>query len=244
MKAIKYLVQSRTMNKKTGDIPTIIVGKNATQTIQSCIAAGCKLLQEDLGGSGEYKKLGLKPCYAHKGTVSWGTKSIFRSLIKGTKKIADYTVQEGFRLSSRHAKYYRLSSIGDASSLSKKQLKEIKKEAKKYGLKPIGYTANKSADHLKSMLLLSCTSLEDADQAVRDGWRSTAIFSSWNGKRTFKTESGNLGIICPEQTQSLKAQNKSKDISPREKITCNICGLCSKGNKHKTKYKIVGFISH
>ena len=241
---IEYLVQSRTRNKKTGDIPTIIIGKNADQVLKSCIASGCKLLQDKLGGSGEYKKLGLKPCYAHNSTVSWGTKSIFRSLIKGTKEIADYSVKEGFRLSARHAKYYRLSSIGDASALSKDQIKEIKKEGKKYGLKPLGYTANKSASHLKSMLLLSCPTMEEADAAVADGWRSTTIFSEYKGKKTFVTPAGNKGIICPEQVQSIQAHKKSKDVTPREKITCNICGLCSKGNTHKTKYKVIGFVSH
>ena len=76
-------------------------------------------------------------------------------------------------------------------------------------------------------------------------WRSTTIFDKWDGKtKTFRTPDNNQGIICPEQTQALTAKNKGKDVTPREKITCNICGLCGKGNKNKTKYKVIGFIAH
>jgi len=244
LKTVEYLVQARTRNKKTGDIPTIIIGRNPEQIVSSCISAGCKLLQEKLGGTGEYKKLGLKPCYAHKGTVSWATKSIFRSLKKGSKSIEDYSVREGFRLSARGAKYYRMSSIGDASALSMAQIKEIKKEAKKYKLSPLGYTANRDAKHLQNMLMLSCPTLKETDQAVSSGWRATTIFKDWNGKKTFTTPGGHKGIVCPEQTQSLNAENKGMKVTPREKIECNTCGLCANGNKHRTKYKVIGFVAH
>tara|TARA_R110001592_G_scaffold249578_2_gene512049 strand:+ start:278 stop:1090 length:813 start_codon:yes stop_codon:yes gene_type:complete len=239
-KQIDILVTSRTKNKKTGDIPTIIVGQNTSQVVKSCKIAKCKLLHTKLGGKGEYKELGLKPCYAHNGSVSWGTKSIYKALAKGSRTLQDYALEEGFRLSSRTAKYFRCSSIGDISAIKPKRFTEIIKEGVKYNLESLGYTANEKAHHLKESLLLSCTTIEDADKAVSKGWRATTIFKKWNGKKTFVTPSGNKGIICPEQTQA----QSGKEITPRNKITCNTCGLCAKGNRHTTKYKVVGFITH
>jgi hypothetical protein len=239
-KTIDILVQATTRNQKTGNIPTIIVGQNQNDVVKSCMQSGCKLLHTKLGGKGEYKELGLKPCYAHNSSVSWATKSIFRALDKGTKALDDYSLTEGFRMSARTAKYFRCSSIGDISSISHKRFNEILKEGIKYGLKPLGYTADKTATHLKESLLLSCPTIEETDQAVNEGWRATTIFQSWNGKKTFTTPSGHKGIVCPEQTQS----KSGKEITPRNKITCNDCGLCSQGNQHTTKYKVIGFITH
>jgi len=237
---IDILVQSTTKNRKTGNIPTIIVGQNQNQVVSSCIQSGCKLLHKKLGGSGEYEDLGLKPCYAHNSSVSWGTKSIFRAIEKGTRTIEDYSLSEGFRMSARTAKFFRASSIGDMSSLSPQRVKEVIKEGIKYGLKPLGYTADKTATHLKEHLLLSCPTMEETDAAVNNGWRATTIFQTWDGKKTFTTPSGHKGIVCPEQTQA----RSRKEITPRNKITCNDCGLCSQGNQHTTKYKVIGFITH
>lgn len=239
-KTIEILVQATTRNKKTGDMPTIIVGQNQKQVVSSCIKSGCKLLHKKLGGNGEYKELGLRPCYAHNSSVSWGTKSIFRALDKGSRVLDDYSLSEGFRMSARTARYFRCSSIGDISAVTPKRYSEILKEGIKYGLKPLGYTADKTATHLKESLLLSCTTIEDTDIAVNEGWRATTIFKKWNGNKTFVTPAGHKGLICPEQTQS----KSGKEITPRNKITCNECGLCSQGNQHTTKYKVIGFISH
>ena len=238
---IDVLVQATTQNKKTGNLPTIIVGQTQKQVVSSCIQSGCKLLHTKLGGSGEYKELGLKPCYAHNGSVSWGTKNIFKALEKGSKTLEDYSVYDGFRMSARTAKYFRCSSIGDISVVTPNRFKTILKEAAIYGLKPLGYTADKTATHLKDSLLLSCPTMEETDEAVKNGWRATTIFKSWDGKKkTFTTPQGNKGIVCPEQTQA----KSGKEITPRNKITCNICGLCSQGNQHTTKYKVIGFITH
>ena len=238
---MNILVQATTRNKKTGNIPTIIVGQNYDEITSSCRASGCILLHKKLGGSGGYKELGLLPCYAHKGHVSWGTKSILRAIDKGTKTIADYSIEEGFSNSSRHAKYFRLSSIGDASSLSQETIDALVSEGIKYGLSPLGYTASKEATHLQSICLLSCPTIEETDEAISKGWRATSIFDvkDWDGERTFTTPQGHKGIYCPEQVQ----QMKEKDVTPRKKITCNTCGLCAKGNKHRTKYKAIGFFA-
>jgi len=239
-KTIDILVQATTKNKKTGNIPTIIVGQNQNDVVKSCIQSGCKLLHKKLGGSGEYKDLGLRPCYAHNSSVSWGTKSIFRAIEKGTKVLEDYSLYDGFRMSARTAKYFRCSSIGDISAIEEHRFKVILKEAAIYGLKPLGYTADKRAVHLKEHLLLSCPTMKETDEAVNKGWRATTIFKSWDGKKTFTTPQGHKGIVCPEQTQSKSGQ----EITPRNKITCNDCGLCSQGNQHSTKYKVIGFITH
>ena len=238
-----YLVQATTRNKKTGDVPTVIIGRTKERTIQSCIDSGCDMLPEKMGGNGKYKEYNLKPCYAHSSTVSWATASIRRAIKKGTRSIEDYSLQNAFRLSSRTAKVFRLSSIGDASVLTRPQMEEIAKEGKKYNLKPMGYIAgwkNKGKEYFKQYVLASNFTMEQADEAVSQGWRSTVILPADTTTKTFVTPAGNKGIVCPEQTQ----QRLNPDITPRKKITCNICGLCSQGNQHKTKYKVIGFINH
>lgn len=240
MSIIDILVQARTSNTKTGDIPTIIVGQNHNDILRSCQNSGCALLHTKLGGNGLYTKLGLKPCYAHNSTVSWGTRSILRALDKGTKTLEDYSLSEGFRMASRTAKYFRLSSIGDASSLSLSRIKEIVSEGTKNKLLPLGYTASASATHLQEICLFSAPTMKDADSAINKGWRVAVQIGTWNGNKTFTTPLGHKGIVCPEQTQAITQPN----VTPRNKITCNTCGLCSKGNQHSTKYKAIGFISH
>ena len=243
---MNILVQSTTQNKKTGNIPTIIVGQSYDEITSSCRASGCILLHKKLGGNGGYKELGLLPCYAHKGHVSWGTKSILRAIDKGTRTVNDYSIKEGFSNSSRNARYFRLSSIGDASSLSHETINELVTEGEKYNLKPLGYTASKEATHLKEVCLLSCPTIEETDEAISKGWRATTITNpkNWDGKRTFKTPKGFSGIYCPEQVQAIKAKADGVKVTPRTKITCNTCGLCSQGNKHTTRYKAIGFFSH
>ena len=244
LKKTGILVQSTTSNKKTGRIPTIIVGTTAEETLQSCIDSGCAVLPEKLGGTGEYHKYGIKkPCYAWKGTVSWATKSIRRALDKGTKTIEDYTCENAFRMSERTARVFRLSSIGDCSALSHEQMKEIVSTGERYNLKPMGYTAGwkrKGKDYLKQWVLASNFTMEQADKAIDSGWRSTVILPKDTDYKTFVTPAGNKGIVCPEQTQ----QRINPEVTPRNKITCNTCGLCSEGNQHKSKFKVIGFINH
>lgn len=235
-KEIDVLVQSSTRNRKTGNVPTIIVGQDIHEIKKSCLDSGCPLLSEKMGGSGEYKKHGLKPCYAHASSVSWATKSILKAIDKGSKTIKDYSIKEGFRMSSRHAKFFRLSSIGDCSSLSRKVIDKLVKTGKEYNLKPLGYTAGwRQRPDLKDIVLASNITMKDADEAVSQGWRATCQVPKGTKKR-FLTPAGNEGIVCPEQTQ--------KSTTPRNKITCNTCGLCSEGNQHKTRFKVIGFINH
>ena len=244
LKKTGILVQSTTRNKKTGNVPTIIVGQTAEETLQSCIDSGCAVLPEKLGGSGEYKKLGIKsPCYAHNGPVAWATKSIRRAIDKGTRTIEDYSLENGFRMSARTARVFRLSSIGDCSALSHEQMKEIVSTGERYNLKPMGYTAGwkrKGKEYLKKWVLASNFTMEQADKAIDSGWRSTVILPKDTDYKTFVTPAGNKGIVCPEQTQ----QRINPDVTPRNKITCNTCGLCSEGNQHKSKFKVIGFINH
>ena len=233
---IDVLVQSSTRNKKTGNIPTVIVGQNTKDIKKSCLDSGCPLLSEKMGGAGQYKQHGLKPCYAHASSVSWATKSILKAIDKGNKTIKDYSIREGFRMSSRHARFFRLSSIGDCSSLSRKVIDKLVKTGKEYNLKPLGYTAGwRQRPDLKDIVLASNITMEDADTAVSQGWRATCQVPKGTKKR-FITPGGNEGIVCPEQ--------KQKNATPRNKITCNSCGLCSEGNQHKTRFKVIGFINH
>lgn len=234
------LAQATTRNKKTGNIPTLIIGQTDEQTLTSCQQSGCELLHTKYGGSGAYKEKGLRPCYAHASSVSWATKSIRKAIEKGTKTIKDYSVKEAFRLSAREARYFRLSSIGDCSILPRETIDMIVETGKKYNLIPLGYTAGwRKRNDLQDVVLASNITQEDADKAISKGWRATCQVPKTT-RKTFVTPDGNLGIVCPEQTQA----NSGKEVTPRNKITCNTCGLCAKGNTHPTKYKVIGFYNH
>jgi len=239
-KDINVLVQATTKNRKTGNVPTIIVGQDIDDVKKSCLDSGCPLLSEKMGGSGEYKRHGIQPCYAHRAHVSWATKSIFKAIDKGTKQLSEYSIKHAFSNSSRHAKFFRLSSIGDCSSLSRKVINKLVNVGKEYNLKPLGYTAGwRQRPDLKDIVLASNITMKDADLAVSEGWRATCQVPKGTAKR-FTTPEGNKGIICPEQTQ----HHSVNRIGKRNKITCNSCGLCSEGNQHKSRFKVIGFINH
>lgn len=206
---------ARTNNAKTGDTPTAFIGKTRKETLQSC--KGCEQLTN-------------KNCYAWFGTVGiWSLTHIHRAIKKDSQK---YSLSNA--LAHRHpdARMVRVSAIGDPARANPRELFSAKELAKQLGLAFVGYThfhKEKGAHRLKKLLMASCDTLEDADAAVKRGWRATAIVPyDFQGKR-FITPAGHTAVICPAQSK------------PGE-ITCNDCLLCDASRR--TTFQVIAFRDH
>jgi hypothetical protein len=214
IKDAEILWLSRTSNRKTGDVPTAFIGKTVHQALRTC--KGCNLLKQ-------------KDCYAWFGTVVWGFKHIIKAYKQSPHK---YTFLYALANRAPTAKMIRIGAIGDPSRARKKDLLSAYKLAKQLGLAFVGYThfhRDAEAWRLRKLLMASCDSITEADEAVARGWRATAIVPyDFEGKR-FVTPAGNHAVICPAQSMP-------------DKFTCNDCLLCDADKK--TKFKIVAFKDH
>lgn len=205
---------AQTKNTKTGNVPTAFVGRTRRESLQSC--KGCVQLK-------------TKNCYAWFGTVSWGLAHIQKALKRDSQKYSFLNAMAGRHPSARMV---RMAAIGDPFRAALRDIENSYQLAKQLGLAYVGYThfhAEKGAYRLKKMLMASCDTIEDADAAVKRGWRATAVVPyNFEGKR-FITPAGNTAVICPAQTK------------PKE-ITCNDCLLCDASRK--TNFQIIAFRDH
>ena len=201
---------ARATNVKTGNVPTLFIGHTKQEAWESC--NGC-----NLRGNG---------CYAWSGSVNIGASSTRRAYSKGADKSLSYA------LKNRHinARMVRVSAIGDIGRCSTKQSIEIKNAIAESKLELVGYTHHwreeKVANNWRGSLMASCEKIEDADIAVGQGWRATAIVPEGTAN-TFTSPAGNKVVVCPAQTKS--------------NITCNQCRLC---NGSKKAAPIIAFIAH
>ena len=116
--SIGILLRARTSNSKTGDCPTIWIGRSREESRKSC--EGCSLLD---GGS----------CYAQFGSPAWALSAMQRA---GSKTI---TPQEAIKLMARGARMVRVGAIGDPARVLidwGEYLRPFVKE----GLRVVGYT--------------------------------------------------------------------------------------------------------
>ena len=218
---VKYYVQSKSSNSKTGNIPQIGMGSSPEECIKSCLATGCEGVPKKFGGKGEWK------CYALMGLAWTGARSAWKKYATDPSR---YELHAALAKRHKKAKAVRLGSIGDPSALSPKQAKEIRQAIKEAGLFLIGYTHGwRFAHHWKGHIMASCNSLEEADEAIDAGWSPTIIMpKDFEGtgpmKNIFHTPKGRKGIMCPNQVhKKLIKSGKSKKASP---ITCNDCKKC------------------
>lgn len=201
---------AQAVNVKTGNVPTLYIGHTKQEAWESC--DGCKLR-----GNG---------CYAWSGSVNIGSSSTRRAYARGANKTLSYALQ------NRHksARMVRISAIGDIGRCSSKQAAEIKETISQSKLELVGYTHHwreeKVAKNWRGSLMASCEKIEDADLAVSQGWRATAIVPEGT-PNAFITPAGNKAIVCPAQTMP--------------NITCNKCRLC---NGSKKAAHIIAFIAH
>jgi len=204
---------ARTTNTKTGDVPTAYIGKTRHQALRSC--KGCNLLKN-------------KDCYAWFGTPALALNGILRAYQRDPGRYSFLNALAG-RAST--ARMVRISAIGDPARAKRRELLNAWRLAKQLKLAFVGYThfhQDPNNQKLKKILMASCDTTSDADDAVKRGWRATTIVPyNFVGKR-FVTPAGNHAVICPAQTV--------------DKITCNDCLLCDASKQ--SRFKIIAFKDH
>lgn len=191
-------------NKKTGNVPTLWIGRTLQETGLSCV--GCALAPRHLGGD--------EDCYAW-GTPARALRSIQAAAARDPER---YTVNKALSNSKRSAKMARLGAIGDPGRLPLDYLKRSIRKVRALGMDAVGYTHHwRELPSLAGWLMASCDSLDEVDGALAEGWR-VAVKVPWDflgdeGTGRFKTPGGAAGVICP----AVKTDND---------ITCNDCRLC------------------
>lgn len=205
---------AQTSNKKTGNVPTAFIGKSKKEALASC--KGCAQLKN-------------RNCYAWFGTVSWALRAVLKVFKRDPQR---YSFMNAVAKRAPTARMVRVAAIGDPARAKYRDLESSFELSKQLGLAFVGYThfhKEPSSDRLKTMLMASCDSVAEADEAVKRGWRATAIVShNFEGKR-FTTPEGHTAVICPAQTK------------PKE-ITCNDCMLCDASRA--TRFQIIAFKDH
>jgi len=213
---------ARSKNAKTGDIPQGYVGATTEETEQSC--DGCPMFR--------------KGCYHWQGTPSIAHKAITKTHQKDSKR---YTLEKAIKGSVRSARYARGAVGGDPWVFDRETVTGWIDSFKSEGIKGLllytHFAADKGA-HLKGLAMASVHSLEEADDRIREGWRTAMIAPfkvpgsnrhkntpEWNGE-TFTTPDGHEGIVCPAQ---------------HKRVNCNTCGLCDAVNK---KAPLIIFLKH
>ncbi len=167
-----------TKNVKTGNVPTLWVGKTREQSYDSC--KGCKLLE-------------TKDCYAQFGTPSMAHKSMIRAADKGK----DYSLKQALMDSRRSAKMARFGAIGDPGALPLDYITKAIAAVRKAGLDPVGYTHHwRDKPELAGVFMASCDDLSEVDDALAKGFRA-AVVLPWDHEGKFTTPGGAKGIVCP-----------------------------------------------
>lgn len=187
----------RSSNVKTGDVPTLWVGKTEEETRESC--AGCPLL----GGG----------CYAWSGAVRFGAISARK---KAAADPASRTIAAAIRGAARSARMIRATGLGDIGRAGKAAADEIASAAAAAGLALVGYTHHwretDVAAAWRGRLMASTETLADADTAANAGWRVTVIAPA-DAPRVLETPEGRKVVVCPAQVRE-------------GAVTCNDCRLC------------------
>ena len=207
---MKMLWRPSSNNEKTGNIPQGYVGETREDVETSC--AGCPM-----------RKNG---CY------HWGGRPIAAqsSMQKRYLKLAkEYSLTFALAKSRRTAQYVRGAVGGDPWVFGRAVVKGWIDDIKDAGLKGLllytHFAADKGA-HLKGLALASVHSLEEADDRIREGWRTALVVDfkvpgskraslrktpTYNGE-VFISPDGHRATVCPAQT--------------KRGVTCNSCGLC------------------
>lgn len=256
MSTTGILISPNSSNRKTGNIPQIMIGRSKAEGLDSC--KGCPMLSKKMGGAGEKTN-----CYHWGGSSQMGHISMAKANDKDPDKLReDLSFQLSSPKVSRQAQYVRLAVGGDPSALGRERVEEITATVKGHGFNgALGYThfyRGKGSD-LKGLVMASVESLEDADRAVDDGWRSAVVLDAlhpdlalarlrrkagrfkgsplWTGQ-DFTTPKGRRVTVCPSQTGATV-----KDARGNQRpIDCNTCGMC---DATQTKGgDIIGFLKH
>ena len=190
----------RTSNDKTDDVPTMAIGRTREESKASC--QGCPMLDSS-------------ECYAQNGTVAMGHASMVKAYANDEAPEHRYSLKRALSNRSVRAKMARLGSIGDPGALPGSYLARVIDTLTGEGLDPVGYTHHwRGRPDLAGLLMASCETMGEADQAIREGFRAAVVVAwDWTENR-FKTPEGNPGIVCPA-------------ILKPGLVTCNTCRLCN-----------------
>jgi hypothetical protein len=188
-------------NTKTGDVPTLWIGRTRSESLKSC--KGCPMLE-------------AHDCYAQHSRVAISHGEMVKALDHGK----DYSLKTALGKSRKTAKIARFGAIGDPGALPRKYLIKAIAAVKKFDLRVVGYSRLwlfESHQYLRSWFMASCYSLEEVDKAISKGFRATVVLPYNYEKNAFRTPDGHKGIVCP--------------AIARENITCNDCALCDASKK-------------
>tara|TARA_R110002072_G_scaffold249084_2_gene408049 strand:+ start:1842 stop:2558 length:717 start_codon:yes stop_codon:yes gene_type:complete len=201
-------------NPKTGPVLVAYLGPTLEHVQASC--SGCALF-----GNG---------CYAWETTQRCGLQFV---LNKAATDLRYYTQAAALSRFRARSKVARISAIGDPARVNHVELLHDIENLRLRGFSVVSYTHHwrqKENRKLKSDLLASCNSAEEADEAIAKGWKPTAILPADHEGKTFRTPRGARGLVCPQQT------------TPG--WTCSTCGLCDARNPIWNKVDVIGFRLH
>jgi hypothetical protein len=229
----QFIVQSKSRNKKIGNVAQIMIGENKEACMKSCKSAGCEGVPKKEGGKGW--------CYAWKGRTQFAAISSWKAYEGNPTK---YQIRAALAKARKSSKIVRLGSIGDPSALNESQMNTIIEAIEDCGKKLIGYTHGwRWAKWWKGKLMASVESLEEADEAIKQGWGPAVLLpTNFKGygrhKNLFKTPSGTIGTVCLNQLQEkkIKATWDGEGKKPKP-INCDHCRLCD-------GRRMIGFLKH
>jgi hypothetical protein len=199
------VVVARSKNAKTGDVPTVWVGRSLEESRASC--AGCEQLETG-------------NCYAQYGSPSFAISSIHRSAARA-KSWRKYTIHRALKQRAPSARFVRFSALGDVARADREQVTEAFAASRHAGLAIVGYTHFWSSDGkwLRGKLMASCDSPGAAVRANAAGWRAAIVMPA-NTTGTMRNLDGSVfAVECP----AVAAARYGKTF------TCNDCASGKRG---------------
>lgn len=141
-----------------------------------------------------------------------------------------YSRAEAFHAALRSARYVRIAALGDPCVLPRREIEDTYTDALLEGFRGVlAYTHGwrDAGSHLRGLVMASCDTLAEADEAVDANWRATVILP-WNAPHYGnETLAGREIVVCPAQTKA--------------GVTCNVCGLC---DARRAGPDVIGFLDH
>ena len=204
--SIPIAVVARSSNVKTGDVPTVWVGRNLAQSRESC--TGCPLL-----ASGD--------CYAQFGSPSFAISSVARSAARA-KSWRKYTIHRALRDRAPTARFVRFSALGDVARADRAQVSEAFAATDAAGLAVVGFThfwRARTSSWLRGRLMASVQSPTEAREANARGWRAAIVMPAGT-TGTLRNDDGSIfAVECPAIAASRTGRT----------FTCNDCAAGKRG---------------
>lgn len=209
MAGLPLLGIGRTKNSKTGDVPTMWVGRTREESRQSC--SGCPHLVQ-------------RSCYSQYGTCGIAMAQIEKSYAVNPAK---YEPVRAIERRNVEARIVRVTALGDAARADRSELWRVVDAAKAAGLTVIGYTHFWHGDgrDLRGVLMASCDTWQGVTLAVALGWRATLVLPA--GTTGTRWHGGVKAVECP----AIRAARTGARV-----VTCNDCRLCDGSKRGPVVY--------